>query len=83
MRLAKLPDTLSMKTTLKKSIGDVLQPAGFDRKGQSWYLAGADAIVVFNLQKSDYDEVYYVNLGFWLKQLGDATFIANRHWRAI
>jgi hypothetical protein len=54
-----------------------LRTAGYINKGQSWYLDGVDSIVVFNLQKSDFAEKYYVNIGVWLKQLGDESFPAS------
>lgn len=62
------------KTNFKKAVGSVLKSVGFENKGQSWYLDGDDSIVVLNLQKSDFDEKYYVNLGVWLKSLGGVAF---------
>lgn len=46
-------------------------------KGQSFFLDGQDTIVVLNLQKSDFNEQYYVNVGIWLKALGSSTFPAE------
>ena len=62
------------KKTFKKSVGMTLEKAGLQKRGQSWYLDGKDAIVVTNLQKSDWGDLYYINIGIWLKALGDASF---------
>lgn len=62
------------KKTFKKSIAAPLEKAGLKKRGQSWYLDGKDAIVVTNLQKSDWGDLYYINIGIWLKELGDASF---------
>jgi len=40
----------------------------------SWYRTGDDVITVLNLQKSQYSLRYYVNVGWWLRALGDAKF---------
>lgn len=68
------------KNIFKKSIATVLKTSGFTKKGRlSWYLQGKDSIVVFNLQKSNWDETYYINIGIWLKVFGDATFPLHNH----
>ena len=61
-------------TNFKKSIDSVLKTARFTKKGPSWFLNGDDVTVVFNLQHSDFDDKYYVNLGIWLNSLGLVTF---------
>jgi Domain of unknown function (DUF4304) len=61
------------KKTLKKSFAP-LEEAGWMKKGQSWYLDGKDAIVVVNLQKYDFGESYFINIGIWLKALGDTAY---------
>jgi hypothetical protein len=58
----------------KKNIGVLLKARGFVNKGQSWFLSGDDSTVVLNLQKSDFDERFYVNFGVWLKCLGEVAF---------
>lgn len=62
------------KANFKKAFGDALKAVGFAKKGPSWFKDGSDSIVVLSLQKSDFDEKYYVNFGVWLKSLGDAAF---------
>lgn len=62
------------KKTFKKLLGAPLESAGFIKKGQSWYLNGEDTIVVVNLQKCDWGEWYFINIGIWLKALGEEVF---------
>lgn len=62
------------KANFKKGIDSVLKSAGFVGKSGSWFLGGGDATVVLNLQKSDFDEKYYVNFGVWLKSFGSVAF---------
>jgi hypothetical protein len=62
------------KTKFKKMIGDKFKAAGFVKKGQAWYLVGDDANVVCGLQKSDYADKYYINLGIWIKAFGGCDY---------
>ena len=68
------------KNTFKKTIATSLKTVGFVKKGgQSWYLQGKDSVIVFNLQKSNWDETYYINIGIWLKALGESLFPLHNH----
>ena len=67
------------KKTFKKTIAIPFQKAGFVKKGQSWYLDGNDALIVINLQKSNWGERYYINMGIWLKAFGEASFPQFNH----
>ncbi len=64
------------KTTnpLKLAIADALGPAGFSRKGDSWYRKTDEVVEVVNLQKSQYGPQYYFNYALWLLPLGEAAF---------
>jgi len=62
------------KKTFKKTISAPFEKAGFVKKGQSWYLDGKDAVIVTNLQKCDWGEYYFINIGIWLKAFGDESF---------
>jgi Domain of unknown function (DUF4304) len=62
------------KKTFKRAIAVPLERAGFVKKGQSWYLNGKDTIIVVNLQKCDWDELYFINIGIWLKAFGEESF---------
>lgn len=48
--------------------------AGFQKKGGSWYRRGDEVILISNLQKSQYGPSYFLNQGFWLRQLDDERF---------
>lgn len=62
------------KKSFKKAIARPLEAARLVRKGQSWYLNGRDAIVVLNLQKSDWANKYFINVGIWLRALGESEY---------
>lgn len=67
------------KTQFKKSFGNTLSSHQFQKKGQSWYLRGTDCIVVLNLQKADFSDMYYVNFGVWLNVLGEEKWPQENH----
>lgn len=67
------------KDTFKKAIAKPFKQAGFIKKGLSWYLDGRDALIVFNLQRSDWGARYYLNMGIWLKAFGEAIFPKYNH----
>ena len=50
------------------------------KKGQSWYFAGKDAVTVVYLQKSDWSDEYYVNIGIWLLAFGEVAFPQDNHY---
>jgi len=58
------------RKTLKKVVGESLTSAGFKKKGQAWYLDNPDLIGVLELQKCDWGYNYFVNIGFYIRALG-------------
>jgi len=56
-----------VKAILKRT----LHEAGFVGNASTWYKSLPEAILVVALQKSQYGPQYYLNLGIWLKQLGE------------
>lgn len=62
------------KFALIKSFETTLRDAGLIKKSGSWYRAGADADVVLNLQKSDFGNSYYLNVGVNLKALSPEPY---------
>lgn len=62
---------------ITKRISDVvhqgLKPIGAKRKGLTWYFNGIEVISVLNLQRSLYSTGFYINVGFWIRQLGEAN----------
>jgi hypothetical protein len=67
------------KNDLKSTIDSALKIGNFARKGHSWYLNGPDVIIVVNLQRSAWNEQYYINVGFWLKVFGAETSPKYNH----
>lgn len=74
------------KKTFKKTFAQPFEKASFRRTGQSWYLQGKDINGVVNLQKSNYSELYFVNVDFWLNSLGEFSLpfkeMPHLHYRA-
>jgi len=62
---------MSNAQTITRSINAELKLAGFKKKGSAWYFPGQDVIGVLNLQKSNYDDTFFLNLGFWIRDLGE------------
>jgi len=56
---------------LKKVLNNELSQYGFHRKGSTWLLKKKEVIVLVNLQKSNYGEYYYINIGFLLRHIDD------------
>ena len=50
-----------------------LKRLGWNRKGSVASLRGSDAQLTISFQRSQYDSVFFVNLGIWLLALGDAV----------
>ncbi|MCA9223860.1 MAG: DUF4304 domain-containing protein [Planctomycetales bacterium] len=56
---------------MANAFNDELSAAGFTKKGFTWYLRRDDVIASLNLQKSNYDATYFINLGFWIRAIED------------
>jgi len=52
----------------------VLRPAGFRRKTDTWYRRNTELIQLVNLQKSSWGKQYFVNIAWWLNDLGSEQF---------
>jgi Domain of unknown function (DUF4304) len=59
---------------LQLALEDVLSPAGFSSKGDSWFRRMDETVEVVNLQKSQYGRQYYLNYGIWFRALGEESF---------
>lgn len=62
------------RSPLVAALGEVLREAGFSKKGDTWYRDNDEVLELFNLQKSQYGNQYYLNYALWLKALGPAAF---------
>jgi hypothetical protein len=64
-----------MASNEKKQLENLLKPClkeiGFKKKGATWHRANSDFIQVVNIQGSQWSKIFYINLGVYLKQLGD------------
>lgn len=69
------------KGSLLKVFDISLRQGGFLKKGMSWYLDGTDTIIVVNLESINMYSPgqYAVNIGFWLKKLGNTSFPKYNH----
>jgi hypothetical protein len=47
-----------------------LSPLGFVNSKDNFFLVGKALTVVLNLQKSNYDHNYFINIGIWLGEIG-------------
>lgn len=65
---------MKTKNPLRLALEDVLGPAGFTRKGDSWYRRSEEIVEVVNLQKSQWGAQFYLNYGIWLRALGEEPF---------
>lgn len=53
----------------KKLVSEIFVNMGFEKKGGSFYKRNADLIFVIGLQKSNYSNGYFFNLGYTIKEL--------------
>lgn len=77
-RAAPKTDVLAIEGRLsldivKVTFDDFMKASGFVKKGGSWYSTSNDAVIVVELQKSQYGPKYYVNIAWWLRLLGNAS----------
>jgi hypothetical protein len=65
---------VSKRNAVQQAFDRFGQEAGFEKRSGSWYRHGEEVISISNLQKSQYGAQYYVNQGFWLRQLADVRY---------
>ncbi len=66
-------------TIFKKIINDEMCRAGYTRKGTNWYRDWPTVISLLNLQKSNYDDLWFINIAFWLKGVGQPKVPPPEH----
>lgn len=65
------PRTAGVKRMLlETAIAPQLKVLGFRKKDQTWWRAHAETIGVINIQKNPYGSGMYINLGVYVRQLG-------------
>jgi hypothetical protein len=67
----------------KKALVDAFKPhfkeQGFTKRDATWQLLAPDAIHIFNIQTSQWSELYYFNAGVYFRALGPLTTPAEYH----
>ncbi|HYO54715.1 DUF4304 domain-containing protein [Archangium sp.] len=48
-----------------------LRKAGYKVRANTWYKPCQDTLLVANLQKSQFGDIYYINLAVWVRLLGE------------
>jgi hypothetical protein len=72
--LLQCKDTLVSKKDMKKKeliqlINQLLEPIGFKRKGNFWVINGDEITKIVNLQKSQYNDSFYINYGYIINSI--------------
>jgi len=61
---------LMTSTEFKKGLERVLRSLGFQRAGKALARSGIRVLTLVALQKSNFGDQWWINIGFWLEQLG-------------
>jgi hypothetical protein len=54
-----------------RALATLLKPLGFKKRGATWHRGTPDAIWTINVQGSQWGGEYYLNVGTYLRALGD------------
>lgn len=65
---------MSRRNPAQEALEHFGRESGFEKKSGTWYRQGDEVIASLDLQKSQYGPQHYLNLGFWLRELGDEKF---------
>lgn len=49
-----------------------LKAMGFKKRNLTWVLDNKDTAIVFNIQNSQFGDLYYINFGTYIKKIGNA-----------
>ncbi|MBA3734959.1 MAG: DUF4304 domain-containing protein [Actinobacteria bacterium] len=60
---------MTARNVVQEALERFGRQAGLEKKSGAWYRGGDEVIAVVDLQKSQYGPQYYLNLGFWLREL--------------
>ena len=55
---------MTVRTELPSIVNSALKEVGFRRRQSNWYRLGPTLYAIVNLQKSNWDDLVYVNVGF-------------------
>jgi hypothetical protein len=59
-----------MSDSIKSSLSQIMKQSGFKQKGSTWYVRRDACWLLVGLQKSQYDDLYYINLAVWMDAAG-------------
>jgi len=65
---------MSQFPVLYNAFDKVLKPVGFKRRADHWYRRTAELVQLINLQKSPWGKQYFINIAWWLNDLGTEQF---------
>jgi hypothetical protein len=64
------------KKSIQAPVARWANRAGFQKRSDTWYRRFPDLVQVLNLQKSQYGDQYYLNVGIYVPSIG----AANSQW---
>lgn len=64
------------KKSIQSPVAQWAKRTGFQKHSDSWYRRLPDLIQILNLQKSQYGDQYYLNVGIYIPSIG----AANSQW---
>jgi hypothetical protein len=68
-----------MSEPIRALFDKTLRERGFKKAAGSWYSDRPETVLVTNLQKSQYGYSFYINLGIWLKAIGESATPKEHH----
>lgn len=68
-----------MSNPIKTVVAESFSNHKFRKKADTWYYDCPETLLVANLQKSQYGDSYFINLGVWLKSLGESSAPKENH----
>jgi hypothetical protein len=68
-----------MSEPIRALFDKTLREQGFKKAAGSWYSDRPETVLVVNLQKSQYGYSFYINLGIWLKAVGESVAPKEHH----
>jgi hypothetical protein len=64
---------------LQQALAPALKQHGFQKSGATWRKVNDEVVTVLDIQGSQWGPSFYINLGAYLRELGDRARPAERH----
>jgi len=61
------------KKLLVAALAPLLKARGYKKKAATWHLTEPETVLTFNVQQSQWSMMFYLNLGVYLRSIGDET----------